>query len=313
MEWVGGLDTLSLQAMIRFDYPEYVLLLAPVLAAYCTLLACAGRSYVKLRCTLTPVEGGRGWVRSLVISSKLLLLILLVALLCQPYVERVEKRLIETGDLEAMREVPATIMLLVDVSRSMEYGNRIGEAEAFVLSLLSQLGGGDRVVVVLFAGEAEVVYEGPPSNFTVEFKAGRRYSAIGDALSLALSYSRASNLPVGVVLVSDGGWNYGSDPVQVARAYGGVPLAAVHVGYGASSNPELLMRVAEASGGWYYEVTQEGLNSLTENLYSEVKYAALASRGENYVEHAVRDYALPQLAAWAIFIVVLPLTLIDGV
>ena len=47
----------------------------------------------------------------------------------------------------------------------------------------------DHLVVALFARDTEVVYEGPPFNFTVKLKAGKRYSAIGDALSFALSYT----------------------------------------------------------------------------------------------------------------------------
>jgi len=299
--------------MIKFERPEYILFLIPALVAYSVLLAYTRRNYFKLCRILIPVKKRGSWVRNLVVFSKLLLLLLLAASLCQPYMEKIEKRPIEIGDLEAMKKVPALIMLLIDVSKSMEYGNRIREAEAFMLNLFTQFGDEDQIAVVFFAGEAEIVYEGPPSNFTVDLKAGKRYSAIGDALSLALSYSRASNLPVGVILVTDGGWNYGSDPVQVAKSYGDVPLAVVHVGFGASSNPELLMEVAEASNGWYYEVTWKGLKSLTENLYSEVKYAALASRGKNYVEYTVKDYALPQLAIWAIFSIILPLTLVDGV
>ena len=313
MAWVEGLDILRLRVMIKFERPEYILFLIPALVAYSVLLAYTRRNYFKLCRILIPVKKRGSWVRNLVVFSKLLLLLLLAASLCQPYMEKIEKRPIEIGDLEAMKKVPALIMLLIDVSKSMEYGNRIREAEAFMLNLFSQFGDEDQIAVVFFAGEAEIVYEGPPSNFTVDLKAGKRYSAIGDALSLALSYSRASNLPVGVILVTDGGWNYGSDPVQVAKSYGDVPLAVVHVGFGASSNPELLMEVAEASNGWYYEVTWEGLKSLTENLYSEVKYAALASRGKNYVEYTVKDYALPQLAIWAIFSIILPLTLVDGV
>ncbi len=313
MAWVEELDILRLQVMIKFERPEYIFFLIPALMAYGVLLAYTRRNYFKLRRILNPVEKGGSWIRILVVFSKFLLLLLLVVSLCQPYIEKIEKRPIEVGNLEAVRKVPTLIMLLIDVSKSMEYGYRIREAEAFVLNLFSQLGDKDQIAVVFFAGDAEIVYEGPPSNFTVDFKAGRRYSAIGDALSLALSYSRASNLPVGVILVTDGGWNYGSDPVQVAKSYGDVPLAVVHVGFGASSNSELLMKVAEAANGWYYEVTWEGLQSLTENLYSEVKYAALVSRGKSYVEYTVKDYAFPQLAIWAIFSIILPLTLVDGV
>ncbi|RLE70858.1 MAG: hypothetical protein DRJ37_05935, partial [Thermoprotei archaeon] len=171
--------------MIKFERPEYILFLIPALVAYSVLLAYTRRNYFKLCRILIPVKKRGSWVRNLVVFSKLLLLLLLAASLCQPYMEKIEKRPIEIGDLEAMKKVPALIMLLIDVSKSMEYGNRIREAEAFMLNLFSQFGDEDQIAVVFFAGEAEIVYEGPPSNFTVDLKAGKRYSAIGDALSLA--------------------------------------------------------------------------------------------------------------------------------
>ena len=310
-----GQAILLLQAMIKLERPEYALLFIPTVLAYILFLIFAERNYSKLLKILIPA-GRKRWIRKLIIFSKIFLILLLTFSLCQPYIEKREVKPLEKGDLEAMREKKAALILLVDVSKSMSYEDRIGKTESFLLSFLSQLGNLDEVVVAVFAKDVEVVYKGPPSNFSLSLHAGRRYSAIGDALSFAFSYAKASGLPAGVVLVTDGGWNYGSNPVHIAKLYGKIPLAVVHVGYGASSDPELLMEVAEAAGGWYYEineVTLEVLESLSENLYSEVKYAALTSSGESHVEYVVKDDSSPQAFIWAVFALFLIISLADGV
>jgi len=303
------------QLMIRFENPEYVLLLIPVLAIYLFLFIHAERNYRRLMRVLSIVKK-RKKLRYLILLLKIPLIVLLILSICTPYVESIEKKPIEYGDIESLRKVPVSLVFLVDVSKSMNYGNRIGDVRTLLSNLIPKMSYKDHLVVALFARDTEVVYEGPPSNFTVKLKAGKKYSAIGDALSFALSYTRASSLPTAVVLITDGGWNYGSDPLHIAPLFKNIPLAVVHVGYGTSSNPDLLREISEKASGKYYEVNQitlEAVESLTEHLYSEIKYSALRLRGENYVQCITKDYTTPQMLLWSLICILLVLTVMDGV
>jgi len=244
----------------------------------------------------------------------------LALLLASPYVEGT--RVIEVGpDSQLLAEQGVLYVLVVDVSRSMSYGSpsRLSRALELLDSLLRQLSSGDRVAVVAFAGEAELLYAGNASGAREalgRLAADRKYTSIGDALLSGLNAARAMGLPAAAVLVSDGGNNGGSDPVEAAREAlnAGVPVSAVYVGGGVSSNLSLMRNIAEAGGGrlYYATVSHEALASLAAEAAREVKYTALVASGRAEVEVPYRDYDRPAEALLGILAVSLAVSMLVG-
>jgi len=316
MGWAVVQDIILHLAMIKLEHPEYSLIAIPLFLLYIYLFVRSEKNYNRLLKVFRKRKNTSAWIRRIIIFSKLFLLVAFLILLCQPYVEKVEKKEIEYGDLESLKNVTSRIVILVDVSKSMLYNDRIKLAERFVNTFSSTLGSKDEIIVASFSRDTEVIYAGPPQNNNIELVAGKKYTAIGDALSFALSLRKASSSPVGVVLVTDGGWNYGSDPRHVALYYRSVPLAVVHVGFGLSSNPNLLREIADKSGGKFYEIdeiTASVVDSLAEQLYIDLKYSALKASGKTLITNTVKDFITPQSILMVFIILLLLISLADGV
>jgi Ca-activated chloride channel family protein len=110
-----------------------------------------------------------------------------------------------------------------------------------------------------------------------------------------------------VLLVTDGGWNYGSNPLDVAPGFRELktPLAVVRVG-GDPRGAALLPQVAEEAGGRYYELDAASASiaaELARAVGEEGRYAALSAKGLARVEVVERvpvpaeALLLPALAA----------------
>jgi len=258
------------------------------------------------------------------VVSKFVLIILLVVLVSIPYIEKTLVKEVGIEDADLLSQKNVIHMILVDVSKSMNYleGNmkRVDLAKNAITEYLKNLENTrDNIMLVVFSGNIKTIYVG---NVTValekvgEIRAGEKYTALGDALSYALSYASASQLPIVVLLVTDGGQNYGLKPASVAEEYKkkNVPLLVVKIG----SDPRgdsILGEISSKAGAKVYSLddfTKEAIDDLVKEISNEARYSALKARGETYVEYKVKDYSINGCICLAV-VALLFLAVIDGV
>lgn len=203
------------------------------------------------------------------------------------------------------RETSATVVLAIDVSRSMlstdVKPDRFTAAKDAAISFLDEVPRGFRVGVVTFAGEATAVADpGQKRADTAEAIRGLTASkgtVIGDGLSAALDVVEAERerdpaMPAAVVLLSDGDDTGSEVPPDEATARAhemAVPVFTVAIvgEQGGSGDTELLQAISSGSGG--STSTAETAGELDE------VYDALGARLSS--ELAVGSSALPLLVA----------------
>uniref|UniRef100_A0A7J3X9E8 VWA domain-containing protein n=1 Tax=Thermofilum pendens TaxID=2269 RepID=A0A7J3X9E8_THEPE len=281
--------------MITFGRPEALPLL--ILAAVPVVLH---RRASARRAAALRTLGGRlprlEW-RSLGWLATLLLLVLAAA---EPAVVRTVSVEVPLERAHLLNMTSVLHVVVLDVSRSMLEvdvpPNRCEAAKSFAAGYLGSASPADMAVLVNFsqtAGLSKVVPAREAASLVSNLTCGGRYSAVGDALAAALSVVRASGVPASVLLLTDGGWNYGSDPLEIAPSFKelGAALVVVRVG----SDPRgaaLLPSVAERAGGRYYE-----LDAVSASIAAEVarateeegRYAALSARGLAKVDVVERE------------------------
>lgn len=159
------------------------------------------------------------------LALRLLALALLVAAFARPFLDG--EATATAGDLG-----PREVVVLVDRSWSMGYGERWAEATAAVGDVTASLGARDRVSVVLFDEGATAPIRSSPeidraSRVVADAAPGDRATNFAPAVRLARSLLEASQLPRGeVVLVSDfqdGGWS-GAQDVALPRGTSFTPV-----------------------------------------------------------------------------------------
>ncbi len=315
---VPPVQTISL----GFENPYMFSLLPPALLTLGYIYFRARRNILSLRKILEEVTS-YGFIRKLSTVSKFAVIVILVLLASTPYIERVEIRDVSIEDVDLLAEKNIIHIILIDISKSMNYLEgglrRIDLAKNVVVNYLRALKAkGDETLIIVFAGDVEVIYEGkvPGAIDKVEaIEAGEKYTALGDALSYALSYATSSQLPVAVVLVTDGGNNYGLEPIGIAEAYSreNIPLIIVRVGNdprGATLGN--ISSKAKAKIFSVDEFTQGAIGDLVEEIGREARYQALKARGEAYITYRVRDYTINSYIH-IVAIALLLLAIIDGV
>ena len=309
-----------------FDRP-LALLLAPIATSGLAYIYYRARErVVSLARALGPPKRGPAWkLFTASVVARALLVLLISLLLARPYVTRTSSVEL-TPDSPLLSRAEAEIVILIDASKSMSYelglspGRRIDATLSVVGELLRELGPNDTVALVAFAGNVETIYEGPPEGALealAAIEANRSYTSIGDALVYTLARYRASTKPAAVILLSDGGNNGGSDPLESASLLrdAGLPLLAVQVGSGASADPRLMERVAEEAGGEFRvlgELDPSVASSLAGELAREAKYGALEAAGRLHVEVEVRDYEGPRNVISILAAVALAIALAGG-
>jgi Ca-activated chloride channel family protein len=197
----------------------------------------------------------------------------------------------------------ASVVLVLDTSRSMQATDvdpdRMEAAKRAALRFLDKVPPNLRVGLVAYNDAVHTVMR--PSEdrdgvrVTIESLEATGGTATGDALAGALESLRervgdptSRRPPSAVVLLSDGKTTDGRDPVAVARDAGRarVPVSTVALGtpegtlpgpYGGAGgfpvppDPETLRRIARASGGEAFEVTeQQELTRIYERLGSRL-------------------------------------------
>ena len=144
----------------------------------------------------------------------------------------------------------AAVMLVTDHSGSMVAEDvapdRLGAAQAAAHEFISTLPSQARVGVVAFSTGVDAV-QPPTTNHgvvlqTIDSEVPAGATDTGDALALAVSLlqQNAPHAPSAVVLLSDGAWNTGRDPVAVAAqsAKQRIPIYTVSLGTADATIPD---------------------------------------------------------------------------
>lgn len=197
----------------------------------------------------------------------------------------------------------ATIMLVTDHSRSMEADDvspdRLAAAQDAANTFLKQVPGKVRVGIVAFSTTVDAV-QTPTTDRTpvrqvinAQFPDGATNT--GDALQAALTSIKqtvgpakgAKKPPAAIVLLSDGKWTTGRDPIGVAQIAGKAKVPIYTVALGTSDgvvqgpgfggyvpvppDPETLSAIAQESGGKAFEAGSHGrLSDIYKNLGSKL-------------------------------------------
>ncbi len=268
---------------MEFGAPErlYLLLLLPGYAAFYLYTLRRKRAHV-LRFAnfelLRRVAAGKPVYENYIpFALRMVALALLVVALAEPV------------SVVKVRSTGSDIVLAIDVSESMSATDfkpsRLDAAKSSAVAFAAQIGGGDRVGVVSFAGAPHVVV--PLTSDMDEVIEGIRGielgeepgTALGDALMSAVSMVSGSERRRVVVLLSDGVSNRGVSPkeaVEYAKKMG-VRIFTVGIGSpsgvipGTGSRAELdettLRSIAMATGGEYrYASSRDELRY----VYSEI-------------------------------------------
>jgi Ca-activated chloride channel family protein len=218
----------------------------------------------------------------------------------------------------------ASIMLVTDHSRSMEADDvspdRLAAAQKAANTFLDHVPGKVRVGIVAFSTAPDAAQEPTTDRDPVRQIINAQFpdgaTATGDALALALNAIQqqtgkqsgaTKKPPAAIVLLSDGKWTTGRDPVGVAQLAGKakVPIYTVALGtedgvvtgpgFGGyvpvPPDPETLSAIAQESGGKAFTADNAGkLSSIYTTLGS--KLGSKKSRHETTAAFAVAALVL---------------------
>jgi Ca-activated chloride channel homolog len=197
----------------------------------------------------------------------------------------------------------ASIMLVTDHSRSMEADDvapdRLAAAQKAANTFLDRVPGKVRVGIVAFSTAPDAAQapttDREPVRQIIDAQFPDGATATGDALALALNaltqdtgkQNKGKKPPAAIVLLSDGKWTTGRDPVSVAQQAGKakVPIYTVALGtedgvvtgpgFGGyvpvPPDPETLGAIAQESGGKAFTADNAGkLSEIYKNLGSKL-------------------------------------------
>ncbi len=296
---------------VEFKNP-YILVILPVILTFLVMISIKKwRNYRKL-VEIYYSRPSKLWF--LFTVTKLLVVILIVLALSEPVL--VYEKLVSissTSDVEAYgNTTPVKHIILVDVSKSMN-GDRIETAKNFLARYLSLLHGVDRVQLYVFAAGIEgPLCNGAPSSCIAvvdDIEAGRRYSAIGDAIVFGAKYAEVSPIPSVVLIVTDGANTLGSNPLDVlGNISSSTPIAIVLVGNDPRST-DLRIKAMEEDA-LLYSVDgsiQSIIGDISRKAAREAKLAALRAADEAYVTiryEASTPFVLLLVASAALLVVV---------
>jgi Ca-activated chloride channel homolog len=277
---------------VSFGSPIWLagLLLVPLaLAAYLASRSRAKTYAVRFSAASTlrlAAESVPAWLRHLPAALALVALAALVLALARPH---------------TTVRVPiggAAVMLVTDHSGSMVANDvqpsRLGAAQAAARTFINQLPGKARVGVVAFSTGVDAVQ--PPSTDhrqargVIEAEGANGATDTGDALQLAIDqlHQHAARSPSAIVLLSDGAWNTGRDPVTVATQTSGrrIPIYTVALGtpdatipnpdgfgppIAVPPDPQTLSQIADVSRAQAFSAQDAGgLNSIYRHLGSQL-------------------------------------------
>jgi Ca-activated chloride channel family protein len=232
--------------------------------------------------------GGLSWRRHIPVG---LLLVAVAALLMTLARPNHTVRIADSG---------ASIMLVFDHSGSMEatdvQPNRLAAAEQAASTFMGKLPSAVKVGVVTFSSAPDGV-QAPTTNRTpvkelIGAQVADGATATGDALSLALTLlphpAKTAPETSAIVLLSDGAYNTGENPIPVASTAAGLRIPIYTVGLGTAGatipdpgsftgydnvppDPALMARIASVSHAQSFSATDAGsLNGIYKKLGSQL-------------------------------------------
>ncbi len=302
---------------IIFKDPYMLLLVIPVVF-YISLLYWKTSNHRRI---LSRTLGFKNSRRILLFNIlKILVPVIIVVALANP-VLIIEDKIMVRSVSDAFKHssrLPVQFIILIDVSPSMHRDNYLGEAVNVVKEILGLLNNTDKVVIAVFGGYVEKIYDGTPGNaskilpniLSYEIK----YTSIDNAVSWGYSYGKASHIPSAIIIVSDGADNYGGDPVETVKAVNesGTPVLFVKIGddpRGVDLYSKLSLmgfKVVEPGG-----ISEELLRNLLMSVITEARLNAYKARGISYITIRVEDYT-PTISSLLIATILLVLTRLEG-
>lgn len=213
---------------------------------------------------------------------------------------RPEHRLVRVGIASAEPDTAerqdADLVLVVDCSGSMDEAGKMETAKQALRTLASALRPTDRVAMVCYSTEADVVLEPTPlserDGVLAAIDALRPQESTNAAAGLALGYDLAMQMRTEgrmtrVVLLSDGVANVGeTDPDGIlsrisTEAKAGINLISVGVGI-TTYNDHLLEQLADQGDGWhvYIDTAAEAERVFATGLTGSLVVAATDARAQ---------------------------------
>jgi len=321
---------LTLEFSVKFENPAYSLMGIVLGGAVLTLFYLSHKRLRTAERQLELVEWRklRRLVRILNISTKTGVVIALTFLLATPYIPTTVEVLVEEATEEQLAQYFITVILLMDVSFSMNYSDikptRLEISKTMSKLLIDKMNPRDLVGFMSFAGQIHDTAS-PTANRTeitekIDNQTLHPSTAIGTALKTAIGM--LETYPVGgkaIVLFSDGKNNFGVDIASaVVEAIGlKIPIFTVSVGtYGLwEANPLVLREISSRTGGKFFEVRNEEIESLATSISQichGIKVGALKAVYDKLVIPA-KDYHTPTVIFSALLVTALFLTWFTGV
>jgi Mg-chelatase subunit ChlD len=262
------------------------------------------------------------------ICTKVGTIIALSFLLAVPYFPTTITMPVENISSEQLAKSSATILILMDVSQSMNISDltpsRLAVAKQVARLFIDNSGQGDQIGFISFAGK---IYDDmlPTTNRTaikdlMERQTIHNSTAIGTALETAVGILQNVHGGKTIVLLSDGKNNYGvtnlTETAQSAASLK-IPIFTIFLGtYGVgTSDPLPLQEISNATGGKFHEIRSEGITTLATEIAQmaqEVKVEALKTV-MNEVPVDAKDYHTAVLIFAALLVCCLFLTWFTGV
>lgn len=265
-------------------------------------------------------------VRVLNVGTKITFVIAIAALLATPYFPMTIEVPVDEATAEQMAQYTTTVLLLMDVSYSMNYSDleptRLEVAKLTAKLFVDKIQEKDLLGFISFAGDVHDTML-PTTNRTsvtnlVNDQSCQPSTAIGTAIQTAIGVLEPYTGGKAILLFSDGKNNFGTPLAEAAwtASFLKIPVFTVFVGtYGPEANPLSLMEMSNKTGGKYYEVKSGELKSLpskVSQISEEVKAGALEASYDKLTVEA-RDYATATLIFSALLVATLFLTWFTGV
>lgn len=261
------------------------------------------------------------------VGTKVGVIAALSILLATPYLATTREVPIEEISEEHLAQSKVTVMMLMDISYSMNYSDlkpsRLQVSKQMAKLLVESMSSEDLVGFMSFAAEIHdtILPTFDRSNVVnlIDNQTIRPSTAIGTALVAAIGVLDTYKGGKAVVLFSDGKNNFGENLTSVAETITtiGIPIFTVFVGtYGiGEADPIALREISDRTGGKFYEVKSEEIQSLlteVSTISREVKVGALKAAFDTLTFDS-KDYQTPMLVFAALLIVSLFLTWFTGV
>jgi hypothetical protein len=205
-----------------------------------------------------------------------------------------------------MARAPAKIVPLMDVSGSMSEYGYLTPAKADLDTFVTMFQPGDRFAIVSFSDNATLTYPTSATltayDPTTSREASNRIQAlsrgsltnIGDAILLGTGLLKSQAEPRGMVLLSDGQFNEGPDPLTVLPK----DIRIYTIALGNNGQLELLRKIArETQGQYLFAPDAMGLSSIYFDMLEHTKVGQVVTNACWKMQNAQRRSTVVRLSA----------------